>query len=43
MRPFPVVMQPPFPVDVVQVPLGNDHELAEAFLIQALDESFDVR
>lgn len=27
VRALPVVMQPPFPVDVVQVPLGHDHEL----------------
>ncbi len=40
---FRIVMQPPFPVDVVQMPFGHDHELVEAFLPQALDESFDVR
>lgn len=27
-------MQPPFPVDVVQVPLAHDYELVEAFLLR---------
>lgn len=43
VRPFVIVMEPPFPVDVVQVPFGHDHELVEAFLLQALDEPLDVR
>ncbi len=43
MRAFPIVMQPPFPVDVVEVPFSHDHELVEAFLLQALDEPFHVR
>jgi hypothetical protein len=42
VRTFPIVMQTPFPVDVVQVPFGHDHELVEAFLLQRLDEPFDV-
>ena len=43
MRAFQIVMQSPFPVHVVQVSFAHDHELVEAFLLQALDESFDVR
>lgn len=43
VRAFPVVMQPPFPVDVVQVPFGHDYKLAEAFLLQALDTPFHMR
>ena len=43
MRAIPIVMQLPFPVDVVQVPLAHNHELVEALLLQALDKPFYVR
>ena len=43
VRAFLIVMQPPFPVDVFQVPLGHDHELVEALDLECLDEPFDVR
>ncbi len=36
-------MQTPFPTDVVQVPLGHDHEFVEALDLLALDEPFHVR
>lgn len=43
VRVFPIVMQPQFPVDVVQVPLAHNHELVKEFRFQALHEPFDVR
>ena len=43
VRPLPIVMEPPFPADVIQVPLGHNHERVQAFELQALYEPFDVR
>jgi hypothetical protein len=39
----PVGTEPSFPVDVIQVPFGHDHERVEAFLLLALDKPLNVR
>lgn len=42
VRAFSIVMQPPLPDDVVQVPIGHNHKLVEAFLLKTLDEPLHV-